>query len=169
MNYTGRKNVCLGFSLEQKIIRLAILSSKDLESPWPLELRTFPDLDSLEEYWHDWLEYKYNVDCAGVGLYHYDGKDLGVLKWLWSLDIKAEEQRVPSFVYCRQIEEFKVPETFGSAYEQALCCLIRTHAKDFTELLNQNFTKLQNSVDELSSQLCCLGTALLRIDDSPPF
>jgi len=170
MSYHGRrKKVCLGFSLEQKAIRLAILSSKDLESPWPLELRTFPDLDSLEEYWHDWLNHQYDVDCAGVGLGHYDGKDLGVLGWLWSQDIKAEEQAVSSFIFYRQTEEFKIPETFHSAYEHALCCLIRFHAKDFTVLLCRNLDKLKNSAEELSNQLCCLTAALLRIDTSPPF
>ena len=128
-----KTRVCLGISIEPNEIKLAVLGTKDLESPWPLELRSFPDLASFEEYWLDWLESQYGVDRVGAAL--YPPGDPSVLTWLEEQKVEIEYFAVPTFTFYNQAQQHKVPGPFEAAYDQALACLLRTRAAEFTSLI----------------------------------
>lgn len=161
-----KTRVCLGISIEPDVIKLVALGTKDLESLWPLELRSFPDLVSFEEYWLDWLETQYGVDRVGAAV--YEPGDLGVLTWLEEQEVDMEYFAVPTFTFYCQAQQHKVPGPFEAAYDQALACLLRTRAADFTSLIAAQARKLENDLSALLSQVDCLRAALSR-DPHCPF
>jgi hypothetical protein len=161
-----KTRVCLGISIEPETIKLVVLGTKDLESPWPLELRSFPDLASFEEYWLDRLESQYGVDLVGVTF--YEPGDLGALTWLEGQDIKMEYFVVPTLTFYGQTLQHKVPGPFEAAYDQALACLIRTRAAEFTLLIAEQAKRIDQDLSALRCQVDCLQAALSR-DPHCPF
>lgn len=153
-----KKKICLGITIGQEVIRLAALSANELESPWPLELRSFPDLESLEGYWLDWLDNEYSVDRVGAVTYDID--DMGVLGWLAERNITMEELTIPTYTFHSQIQQFKVPMGFEVAYGQAMGCLLRARAMEFTDLIIAEAFKLETTLKTLAGQLECLRAAL---------
>lgn len=162
-----KPKVCLGITVdEHEMIRLAAVSSEELQSSWPLELRTFPDLESLEGYWLDWLDWEYNVDRISAVAHMESGLD--ILDWLAERHFSAMEQlALPTCVFHSQIQQFKVPQAYTAAYSQAMGCLLRTRAVEFTDLILDETSKLETTLRTLVGQLECLRAALPRRLDCP--
>ena len=162
-----KTKVCLGIIVdEHEIIRLAAVNSNELQAPWPLELRKFPDLESLEGYWLDWLDLEYSVDRVSVIAYGERGLD--VLDWLAERHSAAmEEFALPTYLFHSQVHQFKVPDTFTAAYSQAMGCLFRERAVEFTDLIIEEADKLQTTLRTLAEQLECLRATLPRHQECP--
>jgi hypothetical protein len=154
-----KTRVCLGISVDPRAgIKIAVLGTKDLESPWPLELRSFPNLECFEVFWLDWLERQYRLDRVGVAV--RDSDDLGLLDWLPKQGIETKGYAVGAFTFYPQAQQYKVPGPFEDAYDQALACLLRTRAKEFTSLVVAEARRIENALRENISQLDCLAAAL---------
>jgi len=161
-----RTRVCLGISVESTAgFKLATLGTKDLQAPWPLELRSFASLEGLDEYWLDWFRDQYRLDRVGVVL--PDSEDLGLLEWLESYGIESEHYSVPTFTFHPTAERYKVPGAFEMAYDQAFACLLRAQAKEFTSLVTSEARRLENGLRETIARLECLEAALSYSDHCP--
>jgi hypothetical protein len=154
-----RTRVCLGIAVdEHEMIRVAAVGTNELTSPWPLELRSFPNLASFQGYWLEELEDQYGIDRVGLTFVGCD--DLGIWDWLDDRGITGEIYEVPTFVFCREVQLYKVPGPFEEAYDQALACLLREKAPEFTALITAKVRKLDQELGGILAQLNCLHTAL---------
>jgi hypothetical protein len=161
-----RTSICLGIAIDENgMIQVAAVESNELTSPWPLELRELPDLESFETYWFEWLEPQYGIERVGltfVGL-----NDLGVADWLEEQGIVGEIFEVPAFTFCLEAEQHKVQGAFGAAYNQALACLLRKKAPEFTALVAAKVRTLDHDLRVLLAQLENLQVALACQEHCP--
>lgn len=158
MNYF-RTKVCLGVAVDKnEMIRVAVVRSDELTSPWPLELRSFPNLESFEEYWLDWFENEYRVDRVSATAYLETGLD--VLDWLSERSYTLEELDLEPYIFDSQLREFKIPDSFAVAYAQAMGCLLRARAVEFTGLVLTEIENLGSALRKVASQVECLRATL---------
>lgn len=154
-----RTKFCLGVAIDKhEMIRVAVVRSDELTSPWPLELRSFPSLESFEEYWHDWFEHEYRVDRVSAVAYLESGLD--VLDWLAERSFTLEELDLQAYIFESQLRDFKVPEPFAVAYAQAMGCLLRARAVEFAGLVLTEVENLGGALRKLASQVECLRATL---------
>jgi hypothetical protein len=161
-----RTSICLGIAIDEYgMIQVAAVEANELTTPWPLELRGFPDLESFDAYWFEWLEPQYGIERVGLTFVGLD--DLGVADWLEEQGIAREIFEVPAFTFCLEAEQHKVPGLFGAAYSQALACLLRTRASHFTALAAAKVRKLDHDLKTLLAQLESLQAALACREHCP--
>lgn len=155
-------NICMGVDNHHSdSIRVACLDKTRLDSPWPIELRVFTSLDSFAEYWEDVIE-RYqgwtHVGITGTGFYEKDY--FGVLEWLDENDALCEVFSLRAYTFDSQLQEYRVPEMFHTAYELAISTLYRLQAAKLSARLVESTYELERQVTQFTRQAKCLRASL---------
>lgn len=153
-------DICVGVENHNPdVIKLICLDARAVEQPWPIELRSFDDFESFQDYWEEL--------CVNYGEIYvateFPGLDnLGLFSWLEhplqrvSVELFAGQDGVFTLQYHRH----KVPSQFYSAYELAISCLYRRNAASISTSLASEVSRLQNELADVASALERLSAAL---------
>lgn len=132
-----------------------------LDSPWPIELRVFTSLASFAEYWEDITERYQGWIHVGVAEPRFYGEDyFDVLEWLDKNDALCEVFSLRANTFDSQIQEYRVPEMFHTAYELAISTLYRLQAAKLSAKLVESTYELERQVTQFTRQAECLRASL---------
>lgn len=156
MNRT-QQEVCLGITVDQEMIQVAVLDAYELETPWPLELRSFSRLAEFESYWLDHLDYCYRVSLINLD---QEDDDLGLIDWLSEMNLQYDQVRHFPHLFYTQLHVHRIPKLFECPYAAALGCVMRANAATLANRLVDDAVQLGSGLRDLIARLECLKTVL---------
>lgn len=145
------RDICVGIDNHQPdSIKVCCLDASELDSPWPLELRTFSDFTTFDSYWSNLEENSVRIRVATES----DGYNyFGIQEWLEEQDAISQPLSVPRHLYLTRFTQFNVPGIFRPAYELALGSLHRTQFSRFSKSLLAETKQLENLLQKLTYNL----------------